>query len=196
MNTNKNLKPTLLALGLAAACGGFAITPTALAADTGTITFSGQVLNSTCSVSGNGGSNDFTVTLPTVQKSALPSSGAYSAGARPFTLNLTGCPVNATPVKVGAQFYSSKADAKLLGGLQNATGPGYASGVAVQLLDKDGGAVAIGNAAPSGNADVTNQVAVNGSGNATLNYSAQYYVTGTVGAGTVSTFVQYVINYQ
>jgi major type 1 subunit fimbrin (pilin) len=191
-----NLKPTLMAAAFAAACGTLAIAPTALAADSGTITFNGQVLNSTCSVSGDGGSNDFTVALPTVQKGVLPSSGAYSAGAKPFTLSLTGCPVNATPIKVGAQFYSSNADAALTGGLKNASGTGYATGLDVQLLDSGNTAITIGTAAPTGNANVSDQVAVDGSGNATLGYTAQYYVTGTVGAGSVSTSVQYVINYQ
>lgn len=187
-----NPKHILLVAGIAAAC--CALAPAALAADSGTITFNGQVLNSTCSV--NGSTPNLTVTLPDVQKSALPASGAYAASAQTFTLSLTGCPVNATPVKVGAQFYSGNADASVTGGLTNTTGTGYATGVDVQLLDKNGTAVNIGTAAPTGNANVTDQVAVSGTGTATLNYSAQYYVAGTVGAGSVSTSVQYLINYQ
>lgn len=189
-----NMKHTLLAAAITFASGAMAIAPTAFAADSGTITINGQVLNSTCSV--NGTTPNLTVTLPDVQKSALPASGAYAASAKAFTLNLTGCPVNATPVQVGAQFYSLNADASVTGGLKNTTGAGYATGVDVQLLDGSSTALAIGSAAPAGNANVTDQVAVSGTGTATLNYSAQYYVAGTVGAGTVSTSVQYVINYQ
>lgn len=192
------LNSTLLATALAVACGALALAPVAKAADSGTITFNGQVVTNTCNV--NGGTSSFTVTLPNVQTSALTTNGvgAYGASATAFTLNLTGCPVYATAIKVGAQFYSAtNADATVLGGLKNTSGTGYATGVDVQLLDNTNTAFTIGTAAPTGNANVTDQVAVSNSGTATLNYKAQYYVANAAPtAGTVSTSVQYVINYQ
>lgn len=193
-----NLKSTLLASALAVACGALALAPIANAADSGTITFNGQVLTNTCNV--NGGTSSFAVTLPNVQTSALTSNGvgAYGPSATAFALNLTGCPVYATAIKVGAQFYSpTNADASVTGGLKNSTGAGYATGVDVQLLDGSNTALTIGTAAPTGNANVTDQVAVSSTGTATLNYTAQYYVASAAPtAGTVSTSVQYVINYQ
>jgi major type 1 subunit fimbrin (pilin) len=194
-----NLKSNLLATALAVSCGALALAaPSANAADNGTITFNGQVVTNTCNV--NGGTSSFAVTLPNVQTSALTSNGvgAYGASATAFTLNLTGCPVYATAIKVGAQFYSAtNADATVLGGLKNTTGTGYATGVDVQLLDNTNTAFTIGTAAPTGNANVTDQVAVSNTGTATLNYKAQYYVANAAPtAGTVSTSVQYVINYQ
>lgn len=193
-----NLKSNLLATALAVACGALALAPTANAADSGTITINGQVLTNTCNV--NGGTSSFTVALPNVQTSALTTNGvgAYGASATAFALNLTGCPVYATAIKVGAQFYSAaNADASVTGGLKNTTGAGYATGVDVQLLDGSNAAFTIGTAAPTGNANVTDQVAVSGTGTATLNYKAQYYVASAAPtAGTVSTSVQYVINYQ
>jgi major type 1 subunit fimbrin (pilin) len=193
-----NMKHTLLAAAIAFASGAMAITPAALAADSGTITINGQVLTNTCNV--NGGTSSLTVALPNVQTSALATNGvgAYGASATGFALNLTGCPVYATAIKVGAQFYSStNADASIPGGLKNTTGTGYATGVDVQLLDGSNATFTIGTAAPTGNANVTDQVAVSGTGTATLNYKAQYYVANAAPtAGSVSTSVQYVINYQ
>lgn len=193
-----NLKSNLLATALAVACGALALAPTANAADTGTITINGQVLTNTCNV--NSGTSSFTVALPNVQTSTLTTNGvgAYGASATAFALNLTGCPVYATAIKVGAQFYSAaNADASVTGGLKNTTGAGYATGVDVQLLDGSNAAFTIGTAAPTGNANVTDQVAVSGTGAATLNYKAQYYVANAAPtAGSVSTSVQYVINYQ
>lgn len=192
-----NMKHTLLAAAIAFASGAMAITPAALAADSGTITISGQVLTNTCNV--NSGTSSFSVALPNAQTSALTTNGvgAYGASATPFTLSLTNCPKNATPIKVGAQFYSSNADTSVTGGLKNTTGTGYATGVDVQLLDGSNAAFTIGTAAPTDNSNVTDQVAVSSTGTATLNYKAQYYVANVAPtAGTVSTSVQYVINYQ
>ena len=191
-----NLKSNLLASALAVACGALAFAPSANAADNGTITINGQVLTNTCNV--NGGTSSFTVNLPDVQTSALTTNGigAYGASATAFALNLTGCPVYATAIKVGAQFYSAtNADAAVTGGLKNGTG--YATGVDVQLLDSSSNPFTIGTAAPAGNGNVTDQVAVSSTGTATLNYTAQYYVaSATPTAGSMSTSVQYVINYQ
>lgn len=195
-----NLKTTLLASALTVACGALALAPTAFAAPTGTITINGQVLSSTCSV--NGGTSSFTVNLPDVQASALGTTAgtAYTTSATSFSLNLTGCPVNQTAVNVGAQFYSSSnANTTYAGVLNNSltAGSGVASGVGVELLDGSGNPVTIGTAAPTGNSNVTDQVAVSNTGTATLNYSAQYFTTASsVGAGSLATTVQYVINYQ
>lgn len=192
-----NLKRTLLSLGLATACGSLAMAPATLAAvPDGTITFSGSVTASTCTVKGptSAGSNNFTVTLPTVSANSLTANGtgAYASSATPFTMTLSACPAGA---KVGAQFYSA-ANADTLTGNGTLKGTGV-TGVDVQLLDSGSTPVTIGTTAPTGNANVTDQTTV-ASGGATLAYSAQYYATSAyAGAGgTVSTTVNYVINYQ
>lgn len=194
-----NLKPTLLAVGLAVACGGLAIAPAALAADSGLITINGKVLNGTCSVSGNGaGSNNFTVTLPDVQSSAFTAVGTV-AGPQSFTLNLTGCPtVPSSGVSVGAQFNAATVTAS--GDLTNASVPGSATGVGVRLLDSSNAQIVL---AAGVNSAVTDSTAITVSGSPaaaapiTLNYTAEYISTATsVGAGSVATTVNYLINYQ
>ena len=192
-----NLKHTLLATGLAVACGALALAPATLAAvPDGTITFNGSVTASTCTVKGptSTGSNNFTVTLPTVSANSLTANGtgSYTPSATSFTMTLSGCPAGA---KVGTQFYSAaNADTTTGSGTLKNTG---VAGVDVQLLDATSTPVTIGTAAPTGNANVTDQTTV-ASGGATLAYSAQYYATsGYAGAGgPVSTTVSYVINYQ
>jgi major type 1 subunit fimbrin (pilin) len=196
---NMNLKPTLLAVGLAVACGGLAIAPAALAADSGLITINGKVLNGTCSVSGNGaGSNNFTVTLPDVQSSAFTAVGTV-AGPQSFTLNLTGCPtVPSSGVSVGAQFNAATVTAS--GDLTNASVPGSATGVGVRLLDSSNAQIVL---AAGVNSAVTDSTAITVSGSPaaaapiTLNYTAEYISTAaSVGAGSVATTVNYLINYQ
>lgn len=185
-----NLKPTLLATALAVACGGMVLTPQAAnAADSGTITITGKVMNSTCNVTGNGGSSDFTVALPPVAATALNGAGV-TAGQQKFSLNLSGCPTTPSGIKVGTQFYSSSANN---GQLSNTVGPGYAGNVAVQLLDSSNNPITVGGSATG--AAVTDQTTLSGA-SATLAYTAQYYATGTATAGSVQTTVQYVINYQ
>jgi major type 1 subunit fimbrin (pilin) len=197
---NMNLKPTLLAVGLAVACGGLAIAPAALAADSGLITINGKVLNGTCSVDGNGsGSNNFTITLPDVQSSAFGSTVGTVAGPQPFTLKLTGCPtVPSSGVSVGAQFNAATVTAS--GDLTNASVPGSATGVGVRLLDSSNAQIVL---AAGVNSAVTDPAAITVSGSPaaaapiTLNYTAEYISTATsVGAGSVATTVNYLINYQ
>jgi major type 1 subunit fimbrin (pilin) len=191
-----NLKPTLLAVGLAVACGGLAIAPAALAAD-GTVTINGKVLNATCSVGGSPAGA--TVTLPDVAKSLLATSGS-TAGKTAFTIALTGCPTTPTGVNVGLQFFSGQdtaAGAAANGQLANTTGGTYATNVDVQLLDSTGTtAVQIASAAPTDNTGVTDSTVVPGTGAVSLSYSAQYYATGVATAGLVAATTQFVVNYQ
>jgi major type 1 subunit fimbrin (pilin) len=71
---------------------------TALGADTGTITFSGALTTSSCTVDAGGAS----VTLPRIPISSLQTTGS-TAGKTQFTLTLSGCTLaggNGT-VKIG-----------------------------------------------------------------------------------------------
>lgn len=188
-----NLKSTLLATGLVIASSAIALAPqTAHAADNGTITISGKVMNSTCDVNGGGATGDsFTVTLPPVAATALATSGDTAAKTS-FSINLSGCPTTPAGIQVGTQFFSS-ANADGSGHLNNSAGPGFATNVAVQLLDSADAAINVTTSQAS--AAVTDPTTLAGS-TATLDYAAQYYATGGATAGDVSTTVQYVINYQ
>ncbi len=60
------------------------LSPVAAQAADGKVTFNGEVIENTCTVV----NKDKTVTLPTVQRSALSSAGG---GRVPFTIDLTSC---------------------------------------------------------------------------------------------------------
>jgi major type 1 subunit fimbrin (pilin) len=196
---NKALLSAALIAGLGIAAFAPQAARAAAATDTGTTNFQGKVLSSTCSVNAAGsGTTDGTVILPDVATSALTAVGAYAPSATSFTLALTGCPTTPAGVKVGAQFYSTNADTATGNGtLLNATGS--AAGVDIQLLDGSNNPVTITTAAPllTDNTNVTDQTSLS-SGSATLDYTAEYYVTDTttLAAGTVLTTVNYQINYQ
>ncbi|HET7929812.1 MAG TPA: fimbrial protein [Rhodanobacteraceae bacterium] len=188
-----NLKPTLLATGMALALGTMALAPQAAHATAdGTVTIGGKVLNGTCSVSGNGSPANTAVTLADVQQSALTATGAYTASQQKFSIDLTNCPTTPSGVQVGLQFFGGN-DSSGAGLL---TSTGTATGVEVQLLDSSKNAVTITSAQPTDNSNVTDATTLSGA-SATLDYYAQYYVTSaTPGAGTVEAQTSFVINYQ
>ena len=181
-----NLKSSLLATALAVACGALALAPTANAATGGTITITGKVIAPTCSVS-NATAGNLSVNLPTVLTSAFSGSGS-TTGATPFNLALTGCPTNPSGVQVAAQFSGTGINATD-GNLINTAASG--SNVEVQLTNSAGTAINL-KTTPT---PVT--ATVDASGNATLNYQAQYYAAvGAVTGGAVQASVQYTLTYQ
>ena len=180
------MKKTLLSTLLAAA-SLIALAPVAHAAD-GTITFTGQITAQTCTIAGNGGSNNFTVTLPTVSVSSLATAGA-TAGRTPFSIALSNCTPNTG--NVSTYFEAGPTIDTATGQLLNASGT--AKQVEVGLLNSDSSAIMLGAAQASQNSEV---VALT-SGAATLNYSSQYVATGGAAtAGTVNTTVMYSMTYQ
>lgn len=181
-------KHTLLAAAIALVGSALAVAPGAQAAD-GTISFTGKVLNSTCSVS-NASGGIVAVTLPTVQASAL-TSAAPTAGQIPFELSLTGCPTSPSGVVVAADFSGSTNIDTATGALMNGTGLSY-SNVQVQMTDGKGAPINLGkNAAPV-------SATIDGSGAATLGYRAQYYKPSTITTvtpGAVNTSVAFTLTY-
>ena len=81
------MNKTLLSTALVAVIAATAFVPTAQAANSGTINFSGTVLADTCTIAVNGGS---TVALPTVMTAAFGNTVGTVAGATPFTIGLSG----------------------------------------------------------------------------------------------------------
>src|SRR5690348_784061 len=184
-NNPMNLKITLLASALATACGALTLAPAANAAD-GTITFNGKVIAPTCSVSNASGGN-LSVNLPTVLATAFSGLGS-TAGQTSFKLNLTGCPTSPSGIQVAAEFSGTNINSTD-GNLNNAAAGG--SNVEVQLTDGAGTAINLGTTP----AHVT--ATVDGSGNATLDYKAQYYAAqASVSGGAVQTSVEYTLTYQ
>jgi major type 1 subunit fimbrin (pilin) len=172
------LKKLTLAASLAA---GVALTPAAFAVD-GTITFNGNVLATSCTI--NGGTADFTVTLPDVSTNTLQAAGD-TAGQTAFNIALSGCSANAT---ASAYFEQGAGIDATTGNLINA---GTATNVQVQLVNSDGTSP-INLMTPATN---TTTAAVTTTTGGTLTYYARYYATGASTAGTVSAQEQYTINY-
>jgi major type 1 subunit fimbrin (pilin) len=158
----------------------------ASAAD-GTITFNGQVTAQTCTIAGNGGSNNFTVTLPTVPASSLAAAG-QTAGRTPFSIALTNCTPNSGTVHTF--FEAGPTVDTTTGNLFVATGG--ATNVELGLQNSDFTNIVAGAADASQN---SKSVAI-ASGAATLNYYVQYVATGAATAGAANSSIMYTMSYQ
>jgi major type 1 subunit fimbrin (pilin) len=174
---SKRLLSTALAAVIAAA--GFA--PSAQAASSGTINFTGKVLADTCTISVNGGS---TVALPTVMTAAFGSTVGTVAGTTPFSVALSGCDTNTASAQM--QFSGANIDSTT-GNLKNTAASG--SNVQIQLLNSSDAAI---NASTQANAP---SIAVTaGAGSTQL--KAQYISTATAtSAGLVSSTVNFTLTY-
>jgi len=176
----------------------FATLSSAAFASDGTITFTGRLTSQTCTISGNGGGNNFTVPLPTLSTSALAANGNV-AGRTPFNIRLTDCTPNTGNVAVyfepGATV--DMATGRLINMVVNtpatATAPAIvaAQNVQVGLLNDTLGNIALGSAFAAQNFQ---QVAI-AAGSATLQYYAQYVATGAATLGDISTSATYSIVY-
>ncbi|WP_232439650.1 fimbrial protein [Burkholderia ubonensis] len=169
---------------------------TAHASD-GTINFTGSVVASTCKI--NGGTNDLTVTLPKAATNQLASAG-QTVGRTPFTLSLSGCtspvdadgkPVQGVPANVSVVFEPGP-NVNLATGRLKPAGANSAANVEVSIQSDGYKDIMIG----AQSADQGSQtVAIDKTGNATLQYAAQYYATGQSTAGSVNTSVTYSVIY-
>jgi len=172
---------------LAAMVAGLALSSSAAAAD-GTITFTGAITDTTCTVSVNGSGTSASVLLPTVQTSALTATGA-TAGTTPFDIVLSGC-TGGTLNTASTHFESGTNVDASSGRLNNSNVAGSASNVQLQLLNASHGAIAAGAASQN---DLPVSIT---SGGGTLSYYVQYYATGAATSGSVSSYVDYSISYQ
>ena len=193
------MKKLSLALLTTTLCA-VAATTSVFAAD-GTITINGRVITSTCTLTGGGsagtGTQNVTVTLPTVQNSVF---GAANTTAQPtnFTLALTNSAGNAP------------CDAVTIAGLQGITlgGPTnagqYVSGDTTRLVNTVPGStvnVQLKLASVSTPIDfaLTNQLTNSNATSLTSgiwNMKAQYFSpTATPAAQQVTSVVNYILNY-
>ena len=140
---------------------------------------------STCNVST--GSQNMTVTLPSVAANALGAVGT-TAGTTRFGINLTGC---SSGLGVSATLSTSNPYLATNGVIAPTTGAGYASGVGIQILQPNGSTpVTFDTAFPTGTTSGANS-------NYTFNLYARYYQTATpVTAGQVQATATYTLTYQ
>ncbi|GAB2565167.1 type 1 fimbrial protein [Dyella jejuensis] len=173
----------------AAVMVGLGMAASVAAAADGTITFTGQISNVTCTIDGNGtGATDFTVTLPEVQASALANAGTFT-GSTPYNITVgapgqAGC-TNGTPVSIAYEAASPDIDATT-GNLMNT---GAATGVQIQLLNGDRSVINLATNPVSKQVTIANNTAV-------LPFFAQYIADGgAVVGGTVQSAVEYSVSY-
>ncbi len=182
------MKNHVLAIALLLACG--LAVPLATAAD-GTITLTGEITGTTCTISGGtggvaGSGANFPVVLDKVQASALSTEGA-TASAKPFFIYVGSGASCADATKVAVLYEStSPAINPATGNLRNMAPKTAAAKVEVQILD---GATQKPMDLRTGHASSTATVT---GGLATLPFAARYIATGgAAGVGLVTTAVQY-----
>ena len=179
------LNKSLLTSAQIAAFAVAAVAPQAAHAVDGTINITGTINSSTCKINGANSPAAVNVVLPTVSTTALTAAGAV-AGRTAFSIALTGCGA----LTKATTFFEPGPTVLADGNLKNATGS--ATGVEVQLLNNDFSAIALNGATTAQNSQTVNLTG----GNGTLGYYAQYFANAAVGAGSVSTSVQFSMIYQ
>ena len=179
-----NYKARVLAVLVATAAAPFA-----MAASDGTINFTGEVKDATCTVTVNGVVSPAVsaVKLPTVSVGNLATVNA-TAGRTGFNIELSNCSSGA---KTASAFFEPGASVESSGLLKNVSGD--ATKVSLQLLDGGGAAIKAGDTSQT----LATGTAITAAGITTLPYSVQYIATGTgIKPGTVISSVTYSINYQ
>jgi major type 1 subunit fimbrin (pilin) len=158
----------------------------------GTITFTGSVSSSTCSINGiaAGTQAPLPVTLQSATTAALTAAGqtANTTNQSDMQFKLTGCTGPAT--KAIAHFENGATVDQTTGNLMNS---GSATNVQIRLLNAQMQPINLVTSA--NNMSGANSVAIV-DGSATVGYFAQYYATGKATAGTVGSTVQYTMQYQ
>jgi major type 1 subunit fimbrin (pilin) len=185
------MKLSLPAIAIAAG-SLFGLAPLGAHAADGTISISGTVTDSTCSINGSasGTPADKAVTLAPVPTGSLSSSGEVAGTSNPadLQLKLSGC--SGTATKAVARFENGPTVDQTNGYLSNS---GTAQNVEVRLLNAQMQPI---NVTTGANNDVSTDGATITGGAATLQYFAQYYATGVAAPGTVTSSVQYSMEYQ
>lgn len=168
----------------------------AYAAD-GTISFTGNISSSTCTVTGGtgsvAGSKDISVTLPNISTDVLAQDGDV-AGETPFSIVIgskdeTGC---ANGLIASLHFESQKSALidPATGNLNNQTGPDFAENVQIELLNNEGNKIDLYNS------DNVSFAKIDGH-SATLNFLARYKANGgAVKPGKVDTNLVYSVTYK
>jgi major type 1 subunit fimbrin (pilin) len=196
---NIRIKRAMLAAGIAMAL------PLSGQASDGTITFTGAVTASTCTLSVNGGTNagTATVALPTVDRAALTATGAGTTAAGTFfSVGVTGCSgvadigsgTPAAPTSVAIYFEAGPNVDEATGGLINTV---TGSNVEVNLYNASGSTI-VGTQIQPGTPTHQPVALTIASGGTQWFYAG--YSTAGVGiaatAGAVSTSITYSLVYQ
>jgi len=183
---NNWFKKVAAAAGIA---GAIALPMSTLASD-GTITFSGVVTGSACTVSVDGGAATNTVALPTVSTAALDTSAANKddAGGTFFSMAVSACTMTETNVQI--YFEAGPNVDQATSGLINAG----TSNVEVKLY-KASNNVVVGDLINPGVTTVQPDALTSTGGTQWFYASYSTEANGAATAGTVSTSVTYSLIY-
>lgn len=192
------MKKILLVVSIASA---LSLVNVANADSGGTITFNGKVSDQTCAVVlNNGTSATGTVTMRTVQKDLLDSTGDV-AGREEFTLNLSNCTAATSAYGVLAYFPNSATyiDSTTSTLINQETGLTAATKVGLELVQVNGTVdtvIPLGKSISDTNYKFTTVPA--GDTEATMNYVVRYknLGLGPVTAGLVKGVAVYELSYQ
>lgn len=156
----------------------------------GTIDFSGEITANTCDVKiDNSSTGSGMVTLPAVSRSAF-TSGNFVAGTTAFNISLSNCSIEKdTTVRA---YFEPGAYTSNTGRLAQLH-PMGATNVEIQLLNSEQGVMNL--SAPQGSQNDVGATMSVGATSAVLTYYAQYYSTGSITAGPVTSQVSYSVVY-
>jgi major type 1 subunit fimbrin (pilin) len=174
------------------ALGCVTMAATAAHAIDGQVNFQGYLVDTTCTVKVNGGTNVGTVELPTLPVASFTTVGD-TAGKTPFTVDLVNCTKGTDPnpvTKVAVAFEvgtTVDSDGRLLNGLAGSGG----SNAGLQLLDgTDYTPILVGITSPRSE-DIPSD-----GGNVSFPFAVEYYAkTVPVTAGEVTSFVMFSLAY-
>lgn len=180
MKTNL-LTSSLMTIAL---CSAFV--PAAHAAD-GTITFTGEILEQTCTISNNG---NYTVAMGSVPKSQLSAAGQDATSSSNFAIELSLCPAS----NIHAYFEHTSTVDDTTGMLKVGTTSTDAKNVEIELLNAgDQSFINLANADAQQNSKPV--VVSTAGGSATLPYIAKYHATGVASEGHANSQVEYTLRY-
>lgn len=159
---------------------------TAQAQSDGTITFTGEVLATSCAINGGtpGSGGDMLVPLPAVAANTLNAAGARF-GEKAFQITV-GTDTNPCAQKNVQAFFHNRGNVNAAGRLSNT---GTATGVEIAVLNEDHADINLTNNTNS------KTLPIDTDGKAELNFYGEYYATAPAGAGTVNSSVEYSLIY-
>jgi len=160
----------------------------ALAGPDGTINFTGQIVDTPCSVSPN--SANLQVPLGSVARTSLDGGAGKKSTPAKFTINLLGCGATAKGATVTFSGSGDTVvnDALKLSNAGTVGASGSATGVAVEIGDSAGTKIPLGSASAS---------YALGSGDNALQFQAAYVSTGsTVTSGPANATAQFTVAYK
>lgn len=176
---------TLFATSLAAI---MLFSTTAASAVDGTINFTGDIKDATCEIDLAGGTA-VSVPMGTLNKTALNGSGSTGVASK-FDLTLKNCPTAYTKATVEFDGTAADNDKKILALNAGDTTNPAATGVGVQIADKDGTVLALKS--PSASYDLTTGAAAINK----LAFTARYIATSdTVVSGKANATATFNIKY-